>query len=135
MDPQIRIIHQLVPELWFFKSSVIYPLYFFSHVFPPLFVLSLLFNSILLFYLSLCLFLLNLSFFAELYLVSISFLFFYINLVSKFVKKRKERNPVFRFGAKIQLQFRFGSAQTHICIQIWILYQKNNSAEIKRKQK
>ena len=90
------------------KSSVIYPLCFLSScVFLALFVISLFFNSILLFHPSLF-FSLGLSFFFELYLISISFYLIYIYNQNSCRKrkqrsKKKKRNLVFKLRAKILL--------------------------------
>ena len=87
----------LVSELLLMNLGVIYPLCFLSScVFSPLFVLSLLFNFILLFHLPLSISL-SLSFFSEFYLVSISFclLFIYIlwkNRAKKWGKKEIKKN-------------------------------------------
>ena len=99
------------------------------------FCLTLYYYFIFLYFISL-----NISFFFELYLVSISFLssyiyiYIYIYSIKICAKKRKERNPIFKFGVKSLLQFKFGFVQSHICIQIWILCKKK-CIDKKRKQK
>ena len=82
--------HQLVLELWFLKSGVVYPLCFLFHAcFLLVCSVTFLFNSILLFYLPFFISL-SLSFFSEVYLVSIYFYLFFINIVLRFMQKKRK---------------------------------------------
>ena len=66
--------HKLVSELWFLKLGVIFPLCFLFHMCFLLCLLCQFFCLTLYYYfIFLCLIYLSLSFFSELYLVSISF--------------------------------------------------------------
>ena len=83
--------HQLVSELRFLKSSVIYHLCFLSCcVFLSLFVLSILFNSILLFHLVLFYFIKSIFLFWTLSSINIFFIFFFI-YYKKFVQKKYKK--------------------------------------------
>ena len=128
MDSQIRVpsigTRALVLEIMCYISC-----FFVSCVFPPLFILSFFCLTLYYYFIFICFISLCLSFFIELYLVSISFYLLFYKYSIKFVQNKgkkvvKKRNPFFRFGGKILLQSGFGLSQSHICIQIWIVCQK-----------